>query len=251
MDVEYASVYRELYRNHWWWRVRERILLSTIERLVTVTPIRILDVGCGDGLFFDALQRFGEVTGIEADAATFGEKNPWADRIIIGELDESFVPSHRFDLILLLDVIEHVPNARNLLRNAARLLKPTGRVLVTVPAFQWLWTRHDKLNHHVKRYTASDVRILLRAADLAPVETTYLFQSLILPKIAVRLAESLGIGGQGLPQVPSPTVNTALQAWFWTEYRILSWIPFGTSVLAVAGHLPLAPHRRVLSTQHA
>src|SRR4029079_6109803 len=108
MEAEYVALYRDLYRNHWWWRVRERILLSTIERLIEVPPVRILDVGCGDGLFFDALQRFGDVTGIEADETTLGERNPWADRIVVGELDESFVPRDAFDLVLMLDVIEHV-----------------------------------------------------------------------------------------------------------------------------------------------
>jgi 2-polyprenyl-3-methyl-5-hydroxy-6-metoxy-1,4-benzoquinol methylase len=223
MDVVYASIYRDLYRNHWWWRVRERILLSTIEQLVRVSPARILDVGCGDGLFFNALQRFGDVMGIEADETTLDEQNPWSERIVIGELDESFVPPAPFDLILLLDVIEHVPNVQRLLRNAGRLLAGDGRLLVTVPAFQWLWTAHDELNHHVRRYNAGDLRRTIEEAGLVVVQTRYLFQSLVLPKLAVRMTEVLQLHGPTLPQIPGQTVNAALQSWFWAEHKLAWW----------------------------
>jgi len=235
MEAEYVALYRDLYRNHWWWRVRERILLSTIEHLIAVPPVRILDVGCGDGLFFDALQRFGDVTGIEADETTLGERNPWADRIVVGELDESFAPREPFDLVLMLDVIEHVSDAQSLLRNAARVMKPGGRLLITVPALQWLWTAHDDMNHHVKRYTAGNLRRALQNAGLAVVEMRYLFQSLVLPKFAVRLSEMVQPRRPQLPHVPGPTVSAAIQSWCWTEYKVWGWLPFGTSVLAVAG----------------
>jgi 2-polyprenyl-3-methyl-5-hydroxy-6-metoxy-1,4-benzoquinol methylase len=238
MDAEYASMYGELYRNHWWWRVRERILLDTIEAVVRVRPVRILDVGCGDGLFFDVLQRFGDVTGIETDPTTLGKQNQWADRIVIGEFDESFTPPDPFDVILMLDVIEHVPNADRLLRNAARVLTPNGHLLVTVPAFQWLWTSHDEVNHHVKRYAAADLRRTLEDAGLTVLQTRYLFQSLVLPKLAVRMAEALELRRTRLPRIPRPPVSAALQFWFWTEHRVAGWLPFGTSIMALAGVPP-------------
>src|SRR5690349_11228418 len=99
MDPQYAAIYPQLYRNHWWWRVRERILIATIRKAVTGSRIRILDVGCGDGLFFDALQQFGDVTGIESDLVTSTTGNRWADRIVCGQLDESYIPTAPFDLI--------------------------------------------------------------------------------------------------------------------------------------------------------
>jgi SAM-dependent methyltransferase len=238
MEATYAAFYAELYRRHWWWRVRERILLQILEYLVTVPRVRILDVGCGPGLFFDELQRFGDITGIETDATSIGENNPWGHRIIHGELDERFNPPAAFDLVLMLDVLEHVENSTQLLYNAARVLMPNGRIVVTVPAFEWLWTSHDDMNHHVRRYNAASLRATIREAGLEVFETRYLFHSLLLPKLAQRLAEAIALRRPNLPHIPGPAMSAVLQAWFWAEHRLMRGLPFGTSVLAVAGHRP-------------
>ena len=236
MDAQYAAIYPTLYRNHWWWRVRERMLVKTLEQLVPEPPVRILDVGCGAGLFFNTLQRFGDITGIESDVASVAPDNPWNDRIICGELDDAYAPPAPFDLTLMLDVLEHVPAAGALLRNARRILADSGRIVVTVPAFQWLWTAHDEMNHHVKRYTAHEISSLIRESGLVVTETRYLFQSLVVPKLAVRLSEAFRLRRPDVPSVPGRTVSAALQTWFWTEYNLLGRLPFGTSVLAIAEH---------------
>jgi 2-polyprenyl-3-methyl-5-hydroxy-6-metoxy-1,4-benzoquinol methylase len=92
MDSVYAEVYPELYRRHWWWRVREDILLRRIAALFEGSgrPARILDVGCGAGLFFDALQRFGHVEGIESDSRAVERAGRWRESIHVGELDASY-----------------------------------------------------------------------------------------------------------------------------------------------------------------
>jgi len=233
MDPQYAAIYPDLYRNHWWWRVRERMLVDTIRHLAPQPPVRILDVGCGAGLFFDVLQQFGDVIGIESDQGSVTGNNRWAHCIMYGELDESYSPAAPFDLILALDVLEHVPNPTTLLRHAARVLNQRGRILVTVPAFQWLWTSHDELNHHVKRYTARQLRSTVEQAGLVVHKIRYLFPSLILPKLAVRLSETVVSRRGKLPNIPGPIVSGALQTWFWSEFKLLP-LPFGTSVLAIA-----------------
>jgi len=108
------------------------------------------------------------------------------------------------------------------------------QVLVTVPAFNWLWTSHDELNHHVGRYTANQVRDLMNEAGLTAIETSYLFQSLLLPKLLVRAKEALTASAARVPQVPARAVNIALQAWYRSEYRFAGGLPFGSSVLAIA-----------------
>jgi hypothetical protein len=137
-------------------------------------------------------------------------------------------------VILALDVVEHVPNPDIMLRRAATFLARDGHLLITTPAFDWLWTSHDQLNHHVKRYTAREIRELVRAADLAPIETQYLFQSLVLPKLIVRTKETLRPSVPSVPKVPPGVLNTALESWFRTENAIAGWLPFGSSVMAVA-----------------
>ena len=174
MDARYAAAYPDLYRNHWWWRVRERILLATIQRLVRSRHARILDVGCGAGLFFDSLEQFGDICGIRSDPTSVAQDSRWAHRIFCGELDESSLPSSPFDLILMLDVLEHVPRPHELLRHAARILGPEGRILVTVPAFQWLWTAHDDMNHHARRYTLRELCSTIQESGLVVLESRYL-----------------------------------------------------------------------------
>jgi SAM-dependent methyltransferase len=236
MEGEYTAAYAHLYREHWWWRVREEILLRKIRQLLgpRTTDARILDVGCGAGLFFDALEPLGHIEGIESDSLAVEQAGRWRARIHIGELDDTFQPEARFDLILLLDVLEHIERPDRLLRRAASLLGPTGRIVVTVPAFNWLWTSHDELNHHVERYTAKDIRDLMMGVHLTAIETGYLFQSLLLPKLLVRAKEAVTASAPRVPHVPSRAVNTALQAWYRSEYRLAGWLPFGSSVLAVA-----------------
>jgi SAM-dependent methyltransferase len=239
MDADYTAAYARLYREHWWWRVRERILLRKIGHILggRAPAARILDVGCGAGLFFDALEPLGHVEGIESDPLAVEQAGRWRSRIHIGELDDTFRPESGFDLILLLDVVEHVDRPYRLLRRAASLLRPAGRVVVTVPAFKWLWTSHDALNHHVLRYTAKEIGRLMSDAGLTAIETGYLFQSLLLPKLLVRAKEALTAPVARVPHVPPRAANIALQAWYRAEYGCAGWLPFGSSVLAIAQRL--------------
>ena len=241
MEAHYAAAYAELYRRHWWWRVREEIVLAKIESMLAgARDVRILDVGCGAGLLFDALARFGYVEGIESDRSVVEQAGRWQHRIVIGELDASYTPQAPFDLILLLDVLEHVSEPRELLRRAAGVLNPKGRILVTVPAFDWLWTGHDDMNHHVKRYTATGMRRLITEAGLVPVESGYLFQSLVFPKLLVRAREALASPSAQVPKIPGQLLNGALQAWYRTEYALAGRLPFGSSLMAIAGIPPPA-----------
>ena len=237
MDAEYAAAYPDFYRRHWWWRVRECILLDKIRSLVGPARSRILDVGCGAGLFFDALQEFGTVEGIESDPRAVESSGPWRHRIVQGELDASFKPAHPYDLILMLDVLEHAPNPRQLVRTAVQLLAAHGQLLVTVPAFEWLWTTHDDVNHHMRRYTGNQIRRALTDAGLFVTETRYMFQSLVMLKLAVRAGEALAVRSSRGHQIPHPRLNAVLRAWYRAEYAVAGWIPFGSSLMAV-GRLP-------------
>jgi SAM-dependent methyltransferase len=235
MDAQYAAAYPDLYRRHWWWRVREDILLRKIGELFKDgRAARILDVGCGAALFFDALDRFGSVEGLESDRTVVERSGKWKSRVTIGELDDSYTPSAPYDLILMLDVIEHIRDPSPLLRRASQILAPTGRLLVTVPAFSWLWTSHDDMNHHVTRYTARQLQAAIDGAGLVTLEIGYLFQSLVVPKLLVRAKESLVSRTPRIPRILPPVLNRAARAWFRAEHRVAGRLPFGGSLLAVA-----------------
>jgi SAM-dependent methyltransferase len=237
MDASYASAYRELYQKHWWWRAREELLIEVIRREFRARKdLRILDIGCGSGLFFERLQEFGTVTGVEPDQ-DLAEADPrFRDLIHVGDL-ASLPPQDGLDLILLLDVLEHIPEAEAVLARAMQMLAPDGRIILTVPAFLALWTSHDDINHHVTRYTRQRLRDLIVSTGGRPHSIRYFYHWTVLGKLVVRLRERLL--GPGAPErLPSSFINRALYLASRMEQRLLTPLrpPFGTSLLAVCSY---------------
>ena len=151
MDSEYGQIYEDLYRRHWWFRVREAILLDVIRRLGVRYPADILDVGCGNGLFFEGLSEFGNVVGIEIDRSLIPSDSRYRDRIFNQPLGAPEYSGMRFDLITALDVIEHIQDDHRAVEDMLSMLRPGGRLVITVPASMLLWDRHDVINHNSKR----------------------------------------------------------------------------------------------------
>lgn len=236
MDPAYAAAYRNLYENHWWWRARETYLLARLDECDAVGEAdrRILDIGCGDGLFFDELARYGKVWGLEPDSAIVSN-GPRRSRIHVGLLDETFRPESPFDWILALDVLEHVEDARAFLDRTEALLAKGGRFWLTVPAFPFLWTRHDELNHHFRRYTKRSLEEALAEAGLEPVEMHYFFHWLAPLKLAVRLKESVVSGPAEVETVPPRQLNRLARKASVLEQRLFSRLrlPFGSSLFAL------------------
>lgn len=195
----------------------------------------ILDVGCGDGLFFPRLREFGEVEGVESDAELVSAGNADRHRIYVGPFDARFQPEKKYSLILMLDVLEHLQDPLDALRRVRDLLEADGMFLITVPAFNILWTNHDTLNHHFTRYTAHRFRNLAEQAGLCIREQRYFYHWLFVAKIAVRLYEST-FGLKPKPaEVPGKCVNASL---FWLsrlEQKILSRysFPLGSSLMVI------------------
>jgi SAM-dependent methyltransferase len=234
MDPEYARSYRELYERHWWWRAREDLLVETLRGLYGGRcNLKILDVGCGSGLFFSRLSEFGTAVGVEPDPLLAEADTRHRDRIHAGDL--STLPAgDAFDLILLLDVLEHIDAPETDLARAFSILKSGGLALVTVPAFQLLWSSHDEINHHKRRYTASSLTDLIRGAGGHVHWVRYFFHWTFPAKLCIRLLEKLGVGG-GSERVPPHNVNRALYTISRLEQRAVGplHLPFGTSVMAV------------------
>ena len=194
---------------------------------------RILDVGCGDGLFFDPLAPFGDVEGVEPSAKAVRPDGPHRARIHVCPFDESFQPGREFRLILMLDVLEHLADPAAALRHALALLSRRGMLLVTVPAFRALWTNHDRINEHLTRYTRRTFRALAGQAGLSIQSERYFFQWLVPCKLATRVLEG-ALHLQPRPaSVPAGWVNTLLYLLSRLEqstWGALPW-PFGSSLL--------------------
>jgi SAM-dependent methyltransferase len=238
VDPGYAAHYRRLYEQHWWWRARERIILTHLERLTPPGGFGpILDVGCGDGLFLEKLTALGDPEGVEEDASLVTAAGRARGPIHVGPFDASFRPGRRYALILLLDVLEHLRDDRACVRHALDLLAPQGTIVITVPAFRILWTAHDDVNRHVTRYTKATLGRLAADTGLRIDHAEYLFQWTALLKLAVRAKEAVWRREPGLPPVPGRIVNGALRAAAVAEHALLHRLPlpFGSSLLAIGG----------------
>jgi SAM-dependent methyltransferase len=237
MDPAYGAEYARLYHHHWWWRTRERAILRELRQLRPSRGWkRVLDVGSGDGLFFARLAEFGEVEGVEPETALVAPDSPWRDRIHVLPFDERFQPGRRFDVILFLDVLEHLDDPGQALRHAVSLLENGGIILATVPAFMWLWTAHDDLNHHRTRYDRRSLRSVMESAGLRVERTRYLFQWLVGAKLLVRGIEAVRRPEPSSPSIPPAPINGMLTGVSAVEEWLGRFLPppFGGSLLMVA-----------------
>jgi SAM-dependent methyltransferase len=242
MDDRLMQATLKVDEHHWWYRGRRRIIRAELEQLALPPNARVLDAGCGSGRTLEELRPFGEVSGIELspDAAAVAQRRGEFD-VRIGRLEQLPWEAATFDLITCLDVIEHTPDDRLTLSELRRVTKRGGWLLVTVPAYQALWSQHDEANHHYRRYGR---RTLCAAATDAGwrVERLTSFNSLLLaPAAAVRLAQRRrGRNGNGdyTPdvQIGPAWLNGVLERPLHAEARWLSrghTLPAGLSLLAV------------------
>jgi len=246
MDPAYAAVHAEEDRAHWWFQGRRAILLSELARHLPGGDRRIAELGCGSGGMLEALARFGTAVGVETDPALREHARARGLDVRPGSLpDDVPLEAGRWDAVCLLDVLEHVADEAGALRACRRLLAPEGCLMVTVPAYAWLWSRHDELLGHRRRYTTGSLRAVAVAAGFAVERLTY-FNTLLAPPImAVRLARTaLRRPGHDLGR-PAPLVNRLLARSFAAEARLLRFVslPFGISVLLIARAAPSAPRR--------
>jgi 2-polyprenyl-3-methyl-5-hydroxy-6-metoxy-1,4-benzoquinol methylase len=242
VQSEYSKNYRQLYHNHWWWRSRESYILKTLNRWHLETketlPVsrEILDVGCGDGLFFPVLNQFGNVTGVESDPDIVDPAGEFFEKIHLGPFDDSYQPHKQFQWITMLDVIEHIPDVTSALRLASDLLSDDGRVLITVPAFNLLWTKHDDFNHHQTRYTKRLLKQQTADAGLKIVNMHYFYHWTFAAKLFVKLKEAIVTAPPVTAQVPATWINKTCQTLCQIEQRLITplRLPFGSSLFAVA-----------------
>ncbi len=236
MDLEYARLYRDLHRRHWWWRAREAMVVELLRRLDPGDGFgTILDVGCGDGLFFERLEDFGAPEGLEPNGEVVSEETRRRWPLHICPFDGAFTPDRRYGLILMLDVLEHLPDEVAALRQAEALLAPGGTLLLTVPAFRVLWTAHDDLNDHRTRYTRATMLRALGSTSLEVFHLRYFFHWLFPVKLMIRAGESFRGGPPRTPRVPPGPLNRLFHTLCRFEQQ--SWgrlpLPFGSSLLAI------------------
>jgi SAM-dependent methyltransferase len=229
----------ELDERHWWYRARRDILADVIRREIPLpAPARILEVGCGTGHNLAMLGRFGQVDGVELDAPARALAERRSGRQILdSRLPElAGIEDGAYDLVAALDVVEHVDEDRASLKGMADKLKPDGRILVTVPMHPWMWTAHDVVHHHKRRYTARGLRQAIEGAGLR-VDLLSPFNSLLFPLAAAARLVGKATGKQSSDDaLPPAPVNKLFETIFGLERHLVGRLPLptGVSLLAIA-----------------
>ena len=239
MERAVYSHMADLDQKHWWYLGRRRVLASLIERLVRPPDqARILEIGCGTGHNLAMLQRFGEVDAVELDESVREIAERRLGRKIMSsrlpELEE--VGDGNYDLIAAFDVIEHIESDDAALKAIAGKLRPGGRLAMTVPAHPWMWSAHDMINHHKRRYSKGSLKALIERSPLR-LETIGYFNSLLFPLAAAqRLALKAMRKEDAQLGIPPSPVNSLLTSIFAFERHAISRLPLppGLSLYAIA-----------------
>ena len=242
MDPGYYTDYHRWEQEHWWFIARRRIIDRILGRYASAAPTSILEVGCGTGGMAGLLAKYGPVTAIdvEPDVAPYVRTSYRA--FAVTDAGAMAIRDGMFGLVVALDVLEHTDDDASTLREVRRVCKPGGLVVVSVPAFQFLWGRQDAINHHRRRYRRRQLDALVRGANLTVLKLSY-FNTLLFPPVAaVRLLMSL------LPAATPATKRSDFGmfetgvlaklalAMFSLESRVLPFVslPVGVSLLCVA-----------------
>jgi SAM-dependent methyltransferase len=237
MDAKIYSEMATLEQQHWWFVARRKILDRILSTLPLPDNAQILEAGCGTGGNLSMLSRYGEVYAMEAndEALAFSSAKNIAS-VAAGRLPTP-IPfnDQKFDLITLLDVLEHLDEDAASLSALSQRLNSGGWLLLTVPAYPFLWSRHDDLHHHKRRYIASDLRKLLNTNGYR-VEYLSYFNTWLFPLIAAARLANLGNNDAGDATMPNKLINTLLTNIFASERYLLGKVslPAGVSLLALA-----------------
>jgi SAM-dependent methyltransferase len=245
MDLNYGQKYHQLEERHWWFAGRRDAVRRLIHGLQVPLKADILEIGCSAGPLQQILAADGytSLTGIDISerAIALARERDIPNVSVMDGAHLDF-PDASFDLVLASDVLEHIEDEERAAREWSRVLRPGGRILVFVPAFQMLWTKHDEVNHHYRRYTAGHLRRTLQQAGLQLERSSYWNSTLFFPASVIRLIQ------RGLPRRPSSKTYTGDLKEFpgWlndlfisllkTENSFLRYasLPVGLSVFAIA-----------------
>lgn len=229
----------------YWWFVGKRYLARTI--LKTVVPMdgpkdkALLDIGCGTGMVMELLGNFGNAFGMDvsSEALRFLRKSD-RHRLVKANADNA-VPfkDDTFSTITCLDVLEHLDDDLSALKEAYRVCAPGGHMILTVPAFHFLWSPHDEALHHRRRYTRSSLLHAVSRCKWQVAGCSYYNLALFLPILAVRMLSRYrrqGVNPRSDFSLAFPRwLNAMLAGLFCAEIRLLRFLyfPFGVSLVAI------------------
>lgn len=236
-DYLYDDLYN-LEETHWWHKAKQKVLIELLTKFLSIKDPEILDVGCGTGKTLETLQKYGRSYGIDSSKLAIsyclkrGLKN-----VKVGSTHDIRFKSLRFDIVTMLDVLEHTDEKRTL-SEVNRVLKKDGLLIITVPAHQSLWSQWDIVLHHKRRYSRKDLIAALNKNGFTVLKISYLYSFLLGPVMFVRFVKTL-IFNEGYPsdfRVSFPLVNSLFGIMTRIERKVFNIVGLsaGTSLVCVA-----------------
>ncbi len=240
MKKEMYEQIEENQRTHWWYIGRKEIVLEQIKKIISPSKSsNIIDIGAGCGFILNDLKKFGKVFAVEnSDYALehlVNTKNVKVQKAMLP--DERPFENTKFDLITALDVIEHIKDDEGTLKLFREMLTDKGKLVITVPAFWFLWSEHDEINMHYRRYSMKELVVKLKKAGFKVRKATY-FNTFLFPAVfAVRFFSNLfHIKSNNLSMANEGFSNKVLTEVLRFEKALIRFmnLPFGVSILVVA-----------------
>lgn len=244
MNEKLLGYFNEIEKHHWWWEGRRQILRQSIAQK---KGLKILDIGCGTGetlTFLNAYLPKPDLYGIDNSPVAIKFARKRGHKKIL-KIDARKLPykNGTFDYILLLDVLEHIENDTTILLEAKRVLKKTGRVIITTPALQFIWSEHDSEQGHFRRYVRHRIRKIAAKTKLSITKLSY-FNFFLSPAIiGIRLLSRIKPFKKygeydsklNFNLAKKPLANGILKAIFVTEIKIMKYLnfPFGISIFSI------------------
>ncbi|MEM1138693.1 MAG: class I SAM-dependent methyltransferase [Pseudomonadota bacterium] len=237
--------------DHWWFRARRTILREQLAALSPNGSSKVLEVGAGPGGNLAMLRDFGEVTACEMDeeARDIATSRHPDIRVAYGKLPETLpFDDEQFDIIAMFDVIEHIEDDVGALARLRPVAEGGGRLILTTPAYQWMWSAHDVRLHHFRRYTKGRLKTVLETAgwqiDKIGYFNTFLFPLAAAARVKDKVTKSTVPTGMAVPPKP---FGSMLEGVFSSERHWLKHgtFPFGLSLLALAKPAPQAAPKAI------
>ena len=247
MDLTYEAKYHQLEEQHWWFASRRDAVYELIQQLNLSPEAAILEIGCSGGPLMQRLRRQGytHLTGIDvsAPAIELAQARGVPNVSVMDGAALAFADAS-FDLVIASDVLEHIEDEGRALREWTRVLRPGGQLLVFVPAHAYLWSAHDVVNHHFRRYSRAGLVAAMQGTGLHVVRSSFWNAALYLPTAALRLGKRL-LGADPVAEAATSTgdlhqfsgsLNRLLLSWVRAENFVLRHLglPIGVSVFALA-----------------
>lgn len=226
-------------QTHWWFRGRRRLVFDLIKKFSdTGIPKKILDVGCGTGLLLKELQILGKPWGVDCSEQALDYcQRRGLENIKKGDISALPFGAQGFDIVLALDVLEHIEEDDKALKEMSRVLSPNGLAIIFVPAFRFLWSRQDEASHHFRRYCLKPLADKIKNADFQLLRASYFNTFLFLPILFLRFFINLfGLKTETETKINIKFINPILDKIFSAERALLKHLdfPFGVSILFVA-----------------